>query len=195
MKKIGILGGTFNPPHYGHLLIAEEARVACSLDEIWFLPSRIPPHKRGSNLCEDEDRIEMVNLAIKSNPFFQLSLVEFERSGPSYTIDTMKELKKRHNNTNFYFIIGGDMVNYLPKWKGINELFQLMRFIGIQRPGHPLHFPYEDKVIMVEAPQLDISSSEIRERLLQNRSVRYLLPEAVHDFIKGRDLYGKRSGT
>lgn len=189
--KIGILGGTFDPPHFGHLLIAEQARETCGLDEVWFMPTKIPPHKAGSNLCLDEDRIEMVRQAISSNPFFQLSLIEFERSGPSYTIETIKELKKRYEDHQFYFIIGGDMVNYLPKWKDIDELLLLITFIGIRRPGHLLKPIFSDKVVLVEAPQLEISSSEIRERLSNNQSVRYLLPETVIDFIKQRDIYGK----
>lgn len=189
--KIGILGGTFDPPHFGHLLIAEQARETCGLDEVWFMPTKIPPHKAGSNLCLDEDRIEMVRQAISSNPFFQLSLIEFERSGPSYTIETIKELKKRYEDHQFYFIIGGDMVNYLPKWKDIDELLLLITFIGIRRPGHLLKPFFSDKVVLVEAPQLEISSSEIRERLSNNQSVRYLLPETVIDFIKERDIYGK----
>lgn len=195
MKKIGLFGGTFDPPHFGHLLIAEQAREACSLDEIWFMPSRIPPHKESSNLCVDEDRIEMVTRAIEDNPYFQLLLIEFERSGPSYTIDTIKELKKLHKDTNFYFIIGGDMVNYLPKWKDIEELLTLVTFIGIKRPGYELSSFYRDKVVMVEAPQLEISSSEIRDRLLKKQSVRYLLPEVVHNYIKEREIYGKRTSV
>ncbi|MCT8139647.1 nicotinate-nucleotide adenylyltransferase [Anaerobacillus sp. CMMVII] len=194
MKKIGLLGGTFDPPHLGHLLIAEQAREACSLDEVWFLPTRLPPHKTSSNLCSDEDRIEMVRRAIGSNPFFALSLIEFERTGPSYTIDTIKKLRVRYPGYHFSFIIGGDMVNYLPKWKSIDELLALVTFIGMQRPGYSVKSDYNEKVVLVDAPQLEISSSEIRERLLNNRSVRYLLPEAVFDYIKERDLYGERKG-
>lgn len=192
MKKIGILGGTFDPPHFGHLFIAEQAKEACSLDEIWFMPTKIPPHKQGSNLCSDDNRIEMVGRAIRSNPFFKLSLIEFERMGPSYTIDTMKELKGLYSDYQFYFIIGGDMINYLPKWKEIDELLSIITFIGIQRPGHTLDSIFRDKVVLIEAPQLEISSSEIRERLWNNQSVRYLLPDAVNDYIKEKNLYGKR---
>ncbi|RXJ00001.1 nicotinate-nucleotide adenylyltransferase [Anaerobacillus alkaliphilus] len=190
MKKIGILGGTFDPPHYGHLLIAEEARIACSLDEVWFMPTRIPPHKVGSNLCSDADRIEMVKQAITGNSYFKLCLIEFERVGPSYTVDTMIELKKCNEDTSFFFIIGGDMINYLPHWKDIDKLLTLVTFVGIQRPGHPISSSYSEKVVMIEVPQLEISSSEIRERLQHRKSVRYLLPETVHDYIKERNIYG-----
>lgn len=191
MKKIGLLGGTFDPPHFGHLLIAEQAREVCCLDEVWFMPTKIPPHKIGSNLCSDAQRIEMVKKAINSNPFFKLSLVEFERQGPSYTIETVKLLLEKHADVDFHFIIGGDMVNFLPKWKKIDELLNLITFIGMQRPGHRFKQLISEKIVMVEAPQLDISSSEIRDRLRNNKSVRYLLPEAVIDYIVEEGIYGK----
>lgn len=193
MKKIGILGGTFDPPHIGHLVIGEQARIACSLDEVWFMPVQTPPHKLSSNLCLDQDRIEMLKRAIKTNPYFQISLIEFERNGPSYTIDTIKELRKRHENLNFYFIIGGDMINYLPNWKDIDELVTMITFIGIERPGHPLRpTNFKDQIIMVNAPKVDLSSSELREMLYNKQSVRYLLPDDVYDYIQEMGLYGKR---
>jgi nicotinate-nucleotide adenylyltransferase len=191
LSKIGIMGGTFDPPHFGHLLIAEQAREACQLDEVWFMPTKTPPHKTGSNLCEDEQRIEMVRRAIKTNPNYKLSLVEFERKGRSYTIDTIKELKTRYNETNFYFIIGGDMIEYLAKWKDIDELLTLITFVGVKRPGHTCHSIYNDKVVIIDAPQLEISSSEIRDRLFNNRSIRYLLPDTVLDYIKEQGIYGQ----
>ena len=195
MRKIGVLGGTFDPPHFGHLLIAEEARQTCCLDEIWFMPSKIPPHKKISSLSTDDDRVEMVKRAIKNNPYFKLSLIEFERNGPSFTIDTMKELNRRYNNDKFFFIIGGDMVHYLPKWKDIHELMTLVTFIGINRPGFSISNNSNENVIMVEAPQLDISSSQIRQRIQQDQSVRYLLPEPVLDYIKENELYEQRQST
>lgn len=191
MRKIGIMGGTFDPPHFGHLLIAERAREACQLDEVWFMPTKTPPHKTGSNLCNDEQRIEMVKLAIETNPNYKLSLAEFERIGPSYTIDTIKQLKADYPEADFYFIIGGDMIEYLPKWKDIDELLTLITFVGVKRPGHNWTFIYSDKVEIIDAPQLEISSSEIRERSQKQRSIRYLLPEAVIEFIKEQGIYGQ----
>lgn len=192
MKKIGILGGTFDPPHFGHLLIAEQALEACALDEIWFMPTKIPPHKQGSNLCSDEERIEMVSKAIQDNPSFHLMLIEFEREGPSYTIDTIRELKLKYNDSDFYFIIGGDMIEYLPKWKEIDQLMSLVTFVGVKRPGHPYTSSYSDNVILIDAPQLEISSTEIRDRLLSGRSVRYLLPDKIIHYIKEKNIYGSR---
>jgi nicotinate-nucleotide adenylyltransferase len=191
LRKVGLMGGTFDPPHFGHLLIAEQAREACQLDEVWFIPTNSPPHKTRSNLCEDQQRIEMVKRAIKTNPNFKLSLVEFEREGRSYTIDTVKVLKTRYTETDFYFIIGGDMIEYLPKWKDIDELLTLITFVGIKRFGYTCNSMYSDKVIIIDAPQLEISSSEIRERLLSNHSIRYLLPEIVIDYMKEQAIYGQ----
>lgn len=192
MKKIGILGGTFDPPHFGHLLIAEQIRDCCHLDEIWFLPTKIPPHKPSSNGCSDEDRIEMIYLAIKDNPSFHVSLLEFERQGPSYTIDTVKEIKEKYPADHFYFIIGGDMIEFLPKWRSIEELLELISFIGVRRPGHSITSPYLHKIRLEDVAQLDISSSKIRERISDSKSIKYLLPEAVLNYIEERDLYGKR---
>ncbi|OIJ16180.1 nicotinic acid mononucleotide adenylyltransferase [Anaerobacillus arseniciselenatis] len=190
MRKIGLLGGTFDPPHFGHLLIAEQALEACQLDEVWFMPTKIPPHKKGSNLCSDEDRIEMVKKAINDHPFFKLSLIEFERNGPSYTIETMKELTAMYKENDFYFIIGGDMIEYLPKWKEIDELLNLVTFVGVKRPGFISTSIYSDNLVLINVPQLEISSRDIRERLKQGRSIRYLLPDHVLAYIKERQLYG-----
>lgn len=190
-KKIGLLGGTFDPPHHGHLLIAEQARERCQLDEIWFMPTKTPPHKEESKYSKDQDRLEMVRRAIESNPYFHLSLVEFERTGPSYTIDTIKKLIERFPDREFYFIIGGDMIEYLPKWKQIDELIRLITFIGVRRPGYGSSTFYDDKVWMIDVPQLEISSSEIRDRLITNRSIRYLLPNEVIDYIEEHGIYEK----
>ncbi len=191
-KKIGILGGTFDPPHFGHLLIAQEALIQCELDEIWFVPAQIPPHKERADLSSSKDRKKMVCLAIEDNPSFILSTVELEREGPSYTVDTMRELTSRHNDCQFFFIIGGDMIDYLPQWTAIDELLQLVTFIGIKRPGFPSNSPYPHNMIEIEAPQLDISSSDIRSRVLDGENIRYLMPDAVCYYIKERGLYGPK---
>lgn len=190
-KKIGILGGTFDPPHFGHLLIADQVREACQLEKILFMPTNVPPHKEGSYLVSNEDRIAMIEKAIETNPYFELSLEEIERKGRSYTIDTIKSLKQKQPDVDVYFIIGGDMVEYLPKWKDIDELLTLVTFVGVNRPGHEATSPYREQLMMIEAPQLEISSSEIRSRLLERRTIRYLLPEVVFQHIKEHKLYGE----
>ncbi|WP_096201339.1 nicotinate-nucleotide adenylyltransferase [Bacillus sp. FJAT-45350] len=191
-KKIGILGGTFDPPHYGHLLIAEEAMCQCELDEIWFIPSQVPPHKEREDLTLSEDRMKMVELAIYENDNFFLSTVELEREGRSYTVDTMRLLTEQYPTYQFYFIIGGDMIDFLPKWESINELIQLVTFIGVKRPGYPSESPYPKHVIEIEAPQVDISSSDIRERVAEGKNIRYLLPDNVRVYIEERGLYGQK---
>lgn len=196
MAKIGILGGTFNPPHNGHLLIAQEALAAFSLDEIWWIPTNIPPHKETKDLASNEARIEMIKRAISTNEQFALSLIEFEREGPSYTIDTIKELKKRHPYHDFFFIMGGDMLYTLQSWHKIDQLKQLVTFIGVNRQNYPVdqfENPYQVKLLTV--PLFDISSSMIRERFATGKNTKYLVPDEVRGFIEESELYGAGKST
>lgn len=189
MKKIGLLGGTFDPPHNGHLLIAEEVYHALQLDEVWFIPSNDPPHKDVSSTKAD-DRLAMTQLAIHSNQHFKVNTIEIERSGTSYTYDTVKELVEEFQDTEFYFIMGGDMVEYLPKWHKIEELLKLVTFVGVQRKGYKLSSPYP--IQTVEIPLFDVSSTLIRERLHNKGSITYLVPDTVEAFIKEIGLYGSK---
>ncbi|MFD1066316.1 nicotinate-nucleotide adenylyltransferase [Oceanobacillus locisalsi] len=189
MKKIGILGGTFNPPHIGHLWIAEEVRIRKQLDEIWFIPTSTPPHKE-TEVLDAAHRLEMLRLAIQDNPHFQVNALELEREGKSYTYDTVKELTMNYAEVDFSFIIGGDMVAYLPKWNRIDELMNMIHFIGVSRPGYRLETPYS--VECLEIHPLDISSTFIRTRLEEGEKVRYLLPDDVMNYIKENRIYGYR---
>lgn len=190
MKRIGLLGGTFDPPHLAHLLIAQEALEKCGLDEIWFMPSYIPPHKQGKVAHTDaENRVEMVKRAIMENNQFRLSLIEVNRKGRSYTVDTLRELTEKYPENHFFFILGADMVNDLPTWNGIDELCQLTTFIGFRRPGYPTAHPEHADVIYIDMPQVDISSSFLREQLKAGLSCRYFLPDAVKKYIEERRLY------
>ncbi|MGM8364646.1 nicotinate-nucleotide adenylyltransferase [Virgibacillus sp. W0181] len=186
MMQIGILGGTFDPPHMGHLIIAEEVKNALQLDEIWFIPSYDPPHKNKA-MIDANHRINMLQLAIQGNDHFKLNTLEIDRSGISYTVDTIKELKEEYPGYTFYFIIGADMVEYLPKWKHVDELVKLMNFVGVERPGFQVETSYP--LLEVDIPVFDISSSFIRERLRNNQTVTYLIPERVNTYIKERRLY------
>lgn len=188
MKKIGLLGGTFDPPHIGHLAIADEVIERLNLDEIWFIPSAEPPHKEKANVSA-EDRVAMLSAAIIDQPLFKINNIELERKGRSYTIDTIKSLKLAYPNVNFYFIIGADMVEYLPNWYQIDQLVELIQFVGVKRPEYQLDTPFP--VILLDVPGLDISSTLIRDRLKMNRTVRYLIPESVLAVIKERGLYGQ----
>lgn len=187
MRRIGILGGTFDPPHIGHLIIAEEVRLAMELEEVWFIPTYTPPHKIASG-TEAYHRIRMTELAIESNPHFKINTIEIERSRKSFTIDTIKELNALHPDCAFYFIIGADMVEYLPKWQDIDELVKLVQFVGVKRSGYELSTPYD--ILKVDIPLIDISSSMLRSWLRENRSVNYIVTEKVHAYIKGESLYG-----
>ncbi len=133
--KVGIFGGTFDPIHFGHLLLAEQAREAASLHEIWFIPAGEPPHKQGKPVTPAMERKKMVELAIEGHPQFKVNPIELMRSGPSYTVDTIMELKKQNPHVEFFLLVGADMVKNLPKWYKIKEIIQNVQVIGLGRPG------------------------------------------------------------
>ncbi|WP_186576472.1 nicotinate-nucleotide adenylyltransferase [Aquibacillus kalidii] len=186
MKKVGLLGGTFDPPHYGHLLIAEEVYQALELDEVWFIPSYEPPHKEKANI-KASDRVAMLKNAISDNDHFSLNTLEIDRLGKSYTYDTIVHLKEKFPTFQFYFIIGADMVEFLPKWNKIEELIQLVDFVGVKRNDYQLVSKYP--IIEVNIPGVEISSTMIRQRIRQGHSIRYLIPTKVEEFIKELQLY------
>ena len=186
-KKVGILGGTFDPVHLGHLIMANEAYHALSLDELRFMPSAVPPHKKSHLITSNDHRIKMVELAIEDIPYFKLERIEFERSGLSFTYDTINQLKIREPDIEIFFIIGGDMIDYLPQWHKIKELMNDVQFVGIRRTGSSGETDYP--VHMLETPMIDLSSSFIRQRLNQNIDVTFLLPYKVFEYIKQEGLY------
>lgn len=187
MKRVGILGGTFNPPHIGHLIMATEVQESLALDSVRFMPNAIPPHKQLADHVADEHRLEMTKLAISTNPYFEVETAEIERAGVSYTIDTMKELMEKEPDTRFFFIIGADMIEYLPHWHRIDELVRLVKFIGVKRPGYSVKTPYP--VTLIDAPEVNVSSTMIRENAAIGRTLRYVLPDPVIAYIKERRLY------
>jgi len=189
MRRIGILGGTFDPPHLGHLLIAEEVRIALELEEIWFIPTYVPPHKQEAT-TEVPERINMVKQAIHGNDAFKINTIEVDRLGKSYTVDTMRILKEEYPETEFFFIIGADMVEYLPHWHQIDQLIEIVSFVGVKRSGYQMHTAYP--IIEVEIPMFDISSTFIRNRLMADTSVTYLIPDSVYSYIKEKRLYENR---
>lgn len=194
MVKVGLFGGTFDPIHFGHLLLAEHTCEALRFDAVWFMPAADPPHKSRQPLATGLQRLEMIRLAIEGNSLFQVTDIEMERGGVSYTIDTIEELQRRFSDHAFSFLMGADMVNYLPKWHRIDELAARIDFVGVQRPGTllqldnlPAHI--RDQVTMLEVPLFELSSTTIRERVSQGMSVRYRVPDRVHEFIQRNDLY------
>ncbi|ARD49532.1 nicotinate-nucleotide adenylyltransferase [Sporosarcina sp. P37] len=193
MKRIGILGGTFNPPHTGHLLIANEVRYALELDEVWLMPAAVPPHKTAAGDATAEQRLQMVKLAADEIEGLRASSFEIERGGVSYTYDTMSQLVKNEPDCDFYFIIGGDMIDQLPAWHRIEELLQIVTFIGVKRPG--ADNVSEIPVRLVETPQLDLSSTLIRRRFAEDGTVQLLVPPAVEAYIREERLYGSSTSS
>lgn len=190
MKKIGILGGTFNPPHIGHLIIANEVRHAFELDEVRLIPTASPPHKNTSSEITATERLQMVTLAAAEIDGVSASSFEVDRGGISYTYDTISALVESEPDAEFYFIIGGDMIDMLHTWHRIEELVELVTFIGVGRPG--TRGETELPVTMVAIPEIDLSSTLIRKRFAENGTVAFLIPPAVESFIRKEGLYGAR---
>lgn len=186
--KIGILGGTFNPIHIGHLILAEEVRQAIGLSKVIFIPTNLPPHKDNGEVITASHRLSMLRLAIRGNRFFAVSDIEIKRDGRSYTIDTLKELKKIYSSDELYFIIGSDLFNYLDEWKDLKEIIAMVQFIVATRPGYSLdNLPAYMRKINICA--VDISAYKIRQCIKSNRSFRYLVPEVVWHYIIKKGLY------
>jgi len=186
--KVGILGGTFNPIHIGHLILAEEAREKLKLDKIIFVPAYLPPHKDNSDIARAKERLSMLKLALKGNKCFSASDIEIKREGRSYTIDTIKEFKKVFPNDELYFIIGSDLLKYLDEWKDLSDIIKLVKFIVATRPGYPLEkIPAYISTLPIRA--VDISAFEVRSAISQGKSFRYLVPEKVFEYITRRKLY------
>ena len=202
-KKIGIMGGTFNPVHHGHLVTAQEALDQFGLDEVIFIPTGDPPHKIEDLLAHAEDRYLMTVISTSSNSSFFVSRVEIDRTGKSYTIDTVKELRKIYGSgSELYFITGADAILEILTWKNTREIVTLTKFIAATRPGYDLSkikelkttlFDSEDKadrrIFIMEIPALAISSTNIRQRIKNGRPVNYLVPEGVNNYILKHGLY------
>ncbi|MED4585642.1 nicotinate-nucleotide adenylyltransferase [Brevibacillus choshinensis] len=189
IKHVGIMGGTFDPIHCGHLLAAEQAREQAGLDEVWFMPTHIPPHKTRVGLTSATTRLQMVELAVADHESFRVIDVELRREGPSYTYDTIVQLVEQFPDCRFSFIIGGDMVEILPKWYRFEELSRMIRFIGLARPGSEVDRVSNANVTFVEMPVWDISSTLIRTKAAAGQSIRYLVPRSVERYIKENRFY------
>ncbi|MCM3637344.1 nicotinate-nucleotide adenylyltransferase [Sporosarcina luteola] len=190
MKKVGLLGGTFNPPHIGHLIMANEVKHALQLDEVRLMPTSIPPHKADPSDATPNQRLSMVELAVSGIPGLSASSFEVDRGGISYTFDTIKALKEQEPDTDFHFIIGGDMIDMLPNWYKIDELMKIVKFVGVGRPGTEgkTHYP----IAMVQIPEIDLSSTLIRNRLQTGGTIQFLVPEKIGTYIRQEELYGIR---
>jgi nicotinate-nucleotide adenylyltransferase len=189
MKRIGILGGTFNPLHIGHLAIAEVAQEKMDLDKVIFVPSSKPPHKRITHLATAKERLEMVRLSIKNNPKFDVSDYEVKKGGKSYTVDTAQYFRKKFgDDVKLFFIVGGDAASQLHTWRNVDEIRQYVSFVVVNRPGHDDCTP-EIPHHSITMPGLDIASSYIRRRIVQGKSIKYLVPEEVFRYIEKHNLF------
>ncbi|MEJ5186867.1 MAG: nicotinate-nucleotide adenylyltransferase [Candidatus Geothermincolales bacterium] len=203
VSRIGIMGGTFDPIHYGHLVTAEEARVQFGLDRVIFVPSGHPPHKEERKSLDPEYRYLMVVIATATNPYFTVSRMEIDRPGPSYTIDTVREIKRElGSGVELYFITGADAILEILTWKEPERVLEECVFIAATRPGYDLkrleeNLPESEKarhrtrprVLTMEIPALAISSTDIRRRVKEGRPIRYLVPEGVAEFIEKHGFY------
>ena len=200
--RLGIFGGTFDPVHFGHLALAEECLAAANLDELWLVPAASPPHKGGKKLSRFDQRKEMLELAIAGNEKFKVEPMEADRPGPSFTIDTLEEIHKRKPDDELFLIIGGDSALEFSTWKDPAKIASLATIIVRIRPGFIMPTEQEfisqlgkelgvhPKVVFVSGPPyLDVSSSLLKERVSNNKSVRYLLPRAVEIYIQQKKLY------
>ncbi|WP_207736376.1 nicotinate-nucleotide adenylyltransferase [Fusibacter ferrireducens] len=200
IKKIGIMGGTFDPIHYGHLMLAEQIRASYSLDQIVFIPVGNAPHKQEHKPTDKMHRYMMTMLATASNPHFTVSDIEIKKEVITYAIDTIKELRVLYNTpVELYFITGADAIILLDTWKSYKELVKYVKFIGASRPGvdeHVLKEKIEElslelgaHIELCSVPALAISSTDIRNRVCEGKSIKYLLPETVENYICKEKLY------
>lgn len=200
MKKIGIMGGTFNPIHYGHLFLAENAFDQIGLERILFMPSKNPPHKTKPDMVTDEQRVDMIELAIGDNSHFELSTLELEREGLTYTADTLTILIAENPDTHYYFIVGADSLFMMHQWKKPQIIFDQCTVIAagrdhvvqerLQKQAEFLTEQYHADIRLIQMPTIQISSADIRERLAEGKTLRYYLPDQVIAYMKEKQLYG-----
>lgn len=199
-KRYGIMGGTFDPIHTGHLVVAEEVRKEFNLDKVIFMPTGDPPHKNAKKVSKGYSRYEMTLLATITNPYFEISRLELDREGITYTIDTMIELKERYGDSvELFFITGADSLLELHKWKDSEKILEICKIVAATRPGYDLdHMKgrlkelnelHKDKINTITTPGLQISSTDIRRRVKNDMSIKYLLPESVEIYINKYKLY------
>lgn len=200
-KRVGIMGGTFNPIHIGHLIIAEAAYEAYNLDEVLFVPSGVSYMKDQSEILDAKKRVHMTGLAIEDNPHFALSTIEIDRDGNSYSYETLETLRKQNPNTEYFFLVGSDTLFALETWKHPEILLPSCTILVAVRDGVPMekmqeHAKYlEEKfggrIELLTTPNIEISATDIRNRLAANRDVKYFVPDAVLEFIQKKGLYKK----
>lgn len=190
MKKVAVFGGSFNPVHIGHMILADFIRQEMAFDEVWFMLSPLNPLKANpGELLPDEVRLEMLHLAVDGSDGFKVSDIELSMPRPSYTVDTLRELRKRYPDVEFSLIVGGDNFASFDRWKCSDEILKMVRLIVYPRPGCELPDVTGDDVTVVKAPLVDISSTDIRRLIASGRSVNFLIPDKVYNYIRKHQLY------
>jgi nicotinate-nucleotide adenylyltransferase len=191
--RLGVMGGTFDPIHNGHLVAASEVAAAFNLDEVLFVPTGEPWQK--SEVTPTSDRYLMAEIATAANPRFKVSTVDIDRDGPTYTVDTLRDLRAQHPDADLFFITGADAVTSIAGWKDSADLWSLAKFVAVTRPGHVLDLPEAPAgaIQVLEIPALAISSTDIRSRVLSGKPIWYLVPDGIVQFIAKHGLYSKRS--
>ncbi len=190
-RRLGVMGGTFDPIHHGHLVAASEVAVLFGLTEVLFVPTGQPWQKAEREVSPAEDRYLMTVIATASNPRFSVSRVDVDRTGPTYTVDTLRDLRQLHPDSEMFFITGADALEQILDWRDAEELFALAHLVGVTRPGYRLedtHLP-EGSVTLVDVPAMAISSSDCRDRVGRGMPVWYLVPDGVVQYIEKRHLY------
>ena len=194
-KRIGLLGGTFDPVHWGHLLLAECAREACGLDEVWFVPAAAPPHKPGRAITLPRHRLQMLELATAGLPQFVVSNIEIGREGPSYTVDTLTAIHEQRPNADLHFLMGADSLKDLPTWRQPERIAELATIVAVSR-GDAIAAvptdcgPYSDRIRLVPMPACGLSATDLRERAKSGRSLLFRTPRPVELYIREHSLYG-----
>ena len=197
LAAIGILGGTFDPVHYGHLVIAEAARDQLGLDRVEFLPANDPPHKPNDSVSAARDRVAMVSAAIHTIDYFELNCIEIERAGPSYTVDTLERIRDTRSGDELYFIVGGDSLRDLPTWRSPRRILELATLAVVNRPGAAYDLGgleaslpgLASRVRFIETPLIDLSSTELRRLCASGHSIRFQTPDPVITYLLENGLY------
>jgi nicotinate-nucleotide adenylyltransferase len=200
-QRVAVFGGTFDPVHLGHLIMAEQAREQARLDQVWFVPAASPPHKQGLAVTPFAHRAEMLHLAVAGQPSFRVEELEKDRPGPSYTADTLEELRRRHAHTELFLLLGSDCLPDLPHWHDPQRIVGAAGLLVVARPGWPVAGPEElSKALgllpevelrwqVVEVPLIEIASRDLRHRVAEGRSTRFLVPRAVECYVQEKRLY------
>ena len=197
MSRLGIYGGTFDPIHYGHLLLADRCREELQLDEVWFIPAGVSPHKVGKPLSPGKARVQMVEFAVSGFPEFRVSKIELERTGPSYTVQTLEQLRAADPSRELFLLMGADSVAEFASWREPQRILELAHVVAVNRAGEqpdlsnvaPLCQAVGRSIRVVEMPAVDFAASDIRARVAAGRSIRFLTPRPVEMYIRANRLY------